>query len=73
MTLQRNKPRRLKKHRPPQINYWIVWQRTRTPPSGIVLQMILHIHSDASYLSVSNAHSRLGGLFFCGEKSPQQD
>jgi hypothetical protein len=30
--------------------------------------MILHIHSDASYLSVSNAHSRLGG-----HKSPQQD
>jgi hypothetical protein len=35
--------------------------------------MILHIHSDASYLSVSNAHSRIGGLFFCGDKSPQQD
>jgi hypothetical protein len=35
--------------------------------------MSLHIHSDASYLSVSNARSRLGGLFFCGDKSPQQD
>jgi hypothetical protein len=35
--------------------------------------MILHIHSDAPYLSVSNARSRLGGLFFCGDKSPQQD
>jgi hypothetical protein len=35
--------------------------------------MILHIHSDASYLSVSNARSRLGGLFFCGNKSPQED
>jgi hypothetical protein len=35
--------------------------------------MILYIHSDASYLSVSNARSRLGGLFFCGDKSPQQD
>jgi hypothetical protein len=35
--------------------------------------MILHIQSDASYLSVSNARSRLGGLFFCGDKSPQQD
>jgi hypothetical protein len=35
--------------------------------------MILHIHSDASYLSVSNARSRLGGLFFCGEKPPQED
>jgi hypothetical protein len=37
------------------------------------LDMILHIHSDASYLSVSNACSRLGGLFFCGDKPPQED
>jgi hypothetical protein len=35
--------------------------------------MILHIHYDASYLSVSNARSRLGGLFFCGDKSPHED
>jgi hypothetical protein len=35
--------------------------------------MILHIHSDASYLSVSNARSRLGGLFFCDNKPPQED
>ena len=35
--------------------------------------MILHIHSDASYLSVSNARSRLGGLFFLGSKAPEQD
>jgi hypothetical protein len=35
--------------------------------------MILHIHSDASYRSVSNARSRLGGLFFLGGKSPEQD
>jgi hypothetical protein len=35
--------------------------------------MILHIHSDTSYLSVSNARSRLGGLFFLGNKSPKQD
>jgi hypothetical protein len=35
--------------------------------------MILHIHSDASYLSVSNARNRIGGLFFCGDKAPQQD
>jgi hypothetical protein len=35
--------------------------------------MILHIHSDASYLSVSNERSRLGDLFFCGNKSPEQD
>jgi hypothetical protein len=35
--------------------------------------MILHIHSDASYLSVSNARSRLGGLFFLGNNSPDQE
>jgi hypothetical protein len=35
--------------------------------------MVLHIHSDASYLSVSNARSLLGGLFFLGNKSPDQD
>jgi hypothetical protein len=34
--------------------------------------MILHIHSDASYLSVSNARNRLGGLLFLGNKSPEQ-
>jgi hypothetical protein len=35
--------------------------------------MILHIHSDASYLSVTNARIRIGGLFFFGNKSPEQD
>jgi hypothetical protein len=35
--------------------------------------MVLHIHNDASYLSVSNARSRLGGLFFPREKSLDQD
>jgi hypothetical protein len=39
-----------------------------TPPDATIKyhasDMILHIHSDASYLSVSNARSRLGGLFF---------
>jgi hypothetical protein len=35
--------------------------------------MILHIHSDASYFSISNARSRLGGLFFLVNKSPEQD
>jgi hypothetical protein len=36
--------------------------------------MILHIHSDASYLSVSNARSRLGGLLFLGNTlPPEQD
>jgi hypothetical protein len=33
--------------------------------------MILNIHSDASYLSVSNARSRLGGLFFPGQQIPR--
>jgi hypothetical protein len=33
--------------------------------------MILHIHNDASYLSVSNARSRIGGLFFLGKQTPQ--
>jgi hypothetical protein len=33
--------------------------------------MILSIHRDASYLSVSNAQSRLGGLFFTGEQIPR--
>jgi hypothetical protein len=35
--------------------------------------MILHIHSDASYLSVFHARSRLGDLFYCGNKPPQAD
>jgi hypothetical protein len=35
--------------------------------------MILHIHSDASYLSVSNTRSRLGGLFLLGNKPPKQE
>jgi hypothetical protein len=35
--------------------------------------MILNIHSDASYLSVSNAQSRVGGLFFLDKKSPKQE
>jgi hypothetical protein len=35
--------------------------------------MILHIHSYASYLSVSNARSRIGGLFLLGNKPPDQE
>jgi hypothetical protein len=34
--------------------------------------MILHIHSDVSYLSVSKSRSRLRDLFFLGNKSPEQ-
>jgi hypothetical protein len=32
--------------------------------------VILHIHRHASYLSVSNARIRLGGLFFLRRKIP---
>jgi hypothetical protein len=35
--------------------------------------MILHIHSDASYLSVSQARSRLGGLFYLGYNPPNEN
>jgi hypothetical protein len=35
--------------------------------------MILHIHSDASYLSVYHACNILGGLFYCWEKPPHAD
>ena len=35
--------------------------------------MIMHIHSDSSYLSVSKYRSPLGGLFYCGDKQPQED
>jgi hypothetical protein len=35
--------------------------------------MILHIHSDASYLSSLHARSRLGVLFFLGTTPPEQD
>jgi hypothetical protein len=35
--------------------------------------MILHIHSDASYISVSNAQSRLRGLSLLGNNPPDQD
>jgi hypothetical protein len=34
------------------------------------LHIILHIHSDAYYLSTSHARIRLGGLFYCGSKPP---
>jgi hypothetical protein len=48
-----------------------------THPDATILyhasETVLHIHSDASYLLISNARSRLGGLFFLGNKSPEQD
>jgi hypothetical protein len=48
-----------------------------THPDATILyhasDMVLHIHNDASYLLVSNARSRLGGLFFLGNTYPEQD
>ena len=35
--------------------------------------MILRIYSDTSYLSVSKSLSRIGELFYCGGKPPQED
>jgi hypothetical protein len=35
--------------------------------------MILHIHSDASYLSISNTWNRHRGLFFLGNRSREQE
>jgi hypothetical protein len=47
-----------------------------TRPDAIIRydtsDMILHIHSDASYISVSHACSCLGGLFFCGDKTQKR-
>jgi hypothetical protein len=37
------------------------------------LYMILKIHSDASYLSVSKARKRLGALLFCSDKPQKKD
>jgi hypothetical protein len=34
---------------------------------------ILHIHSDASYLSLYNAYNFLGGILFCGDSPPNYD
>jgi hypothetical protein len=38
-----------------------------------VSDMILHIHSDAPYSSLSNACSHRGGIFFSGDKPPNED
>jgi hypothetical protein len=36
-------------------------------------EMILHIHSDASYLSVPKVRIRLGGLFYLGYNPPNEN
>jgi hypothetical protein len=43
-----------------------------THPDATIIY-ILHMHSDASYLSVSHSRSILGGLFYCGDKSPHAE
>jgi hypothetical protein len=74
MTSPRNKPRPLRELKLPQINQL---DYLATHPDATIRYhtsyMILHIHSDASYLSVSNAQSFLGGLFFYGDNPPQED
>jgi hypothetical protein len=73
MTLQWNKQKQLKKQA--ATNQLVDYLATH-PDATIryhASDMILHIQSDASYRSVSSAPSRLGGLFLCGDKSPQQD
>ena len=46
-------------------NYWITLQHIQTRPFGSE-RRILNVHSDASYLSESKAHSRACGHFFMG-------
>jgi hypothetical protein len=74
MTLQRNKLGRQKKT---QAATSQLLDYLATHPDATIRyhasDMILHIHSDASYLSVLNTRSRLRGLFFLGNKSPEQD
>jgi hypothetical protein len=74
MTFPRNKPRRLEKM---QAATNQILDYLATHPDATIRYhasgMVLHIHSDASYLSVSNARSRLGGLFFLGNKFPEQE
>ena len=47
---------------------------TATHPNATICyttsDMILHIHSDASYLSKPRARSRAGGHYFLGDKRP---
>jgi hypothetical protein len=51
-----------------QVNQFIDYMWTH--PDAIICyrasDMILNVHSDASYLSAPKAHSRVGGYFFLG-------
>jgi hypothetical protein len=46
------------------LNYWNTHPETKIPYHAS--DMILHIHSDASYLSENEAKSRAGGFFYMG-------
>jgi hypothetical protein len=52
-------------------------KKTQAATNQLLYNLATHpdatIHSDASYLSVSNARSHLGGLLFCGDKPPKED
>jgi hypothetical protein len=73
MALQRNKIRGLKK----QAAKNQLLDYLETHPDATIryhaFNMILHIHSDASYLSVSNARGRPGGLFSSETNPPEHD
>jgi hypothetical protein len=74
MTLQQSKPRRLKNTQ--AVTNQLLHYLATHPDATIryyASGMILHIHSDASYLTVSNARRRLGGLFFLCNKPPEQN
>jgi hypothetical protein len=73
MTLQLSIPKLLRKHKQQRTSFYIIWQLSLPPQLDDASDIILHINSDASYLSVSHAHSRLGGLLFCGDKPPNED
>jgi hypothetical protein len=47
-------------------------QTTATEICVHASDIILHIHNDASYLSVSKARRRLGGLFYSGYNLPNE-
>jgi hypothetical protein len=73
MTLQQNKERRLIKPKPPQIKCWIIWRPTQTPTSGIMLQT-WYCTSTVMHLTFQfQTHASTWEVFFCGDKSPNED
>jgi hypothetical protein len=74
MIYQRNKPQQRKQT---QTSTSQLLDYLATHPDATIRfyasDMILHIHSDASYLSVSKARSRLGAIFYLGYNYPNED